>query len=73
MRNHSCFAMPRAKTVNHELESLSNIGSNLWDSIPSSMKEVDSINEFKYAIKTWKPDLCLCRLYKIYLQNIGYL
>ena len=73
MRNHSCFAMPRAKTVNHELESLSYIGSNLWDSIPSHMKEVDSINEFKYVIKTWKSDLCLCRLYKIYLQNIGYL
>ena len=73
MRNYSYFAMPRAKTVNHGLESLSYIGSKLWDSIPSHMKEIDSINEFKYVIKTWKPDLCSCRLCKVYLQNIGYL
>ena len=50
--------MPRAKTVNHELENLSHIGSKLWDSIPSYMKKIDSINEFKHVIKTWKPDIC---------------
>ena len=73
MRNYSYFAMPRAKTVNHGLESLSYIGSKLWDSIQSHMKEIDSINEFKHVIKTWKPDSCSCRLCKVYLQNIGYL
>ena len=58
MMNYSYFAMPRAKTVNHGLESLSYIGVKLWDSIPSDMKEVDS---------------CSCRLCKVYLQNIGCL
>ena len=65
--------MPRAKTVNHGLESLSYIGSKLRNSIPFHMKEIDSINEFKHVIKTWKPDYCSCRLRKVYLQNIGYL
>ena len=51
MRNYSHFAMPRAKTVNHGLESLSYIGSKLWDSIPSHMKEIDPINEFKHVVK----------------------
>ena len=32
--------MPHAKTVNHGLESLSYIGSKLWDSMPSHMKEI---------------------------------
>ena len=73
MRNYSYFAMPRAKTVNHRLESLSYIGAKLWDSVPSHMKEIDSINEFKHVIKTWKPHLCSCRLCKVYLQNLGYL
>ena len=44
MRNYSYFAMPRTKTVNHGLESLSYIGAKLWDSIPSHMTEIDSIN-----------------------------
>ena len=26
------------------------------------MKDIDSINEFKHVAKTWKPDLCSCRL-----------
>ena len=73
MKNYSYFAMPRAKTVNHGLESFSYIGSKLWDTIPSHMKKRDSINEFKNVIKTWKPDLCSCRVCEIYLQNIGYL
>ena len=47
MRNHSYFAMPRAKTINHGSESLSYIGSKFWDSVPSHMKESDSINELK--------------------------
>ena len=44
MRNYSYFAMARAKTVNHGLESLSYIGPKLWNSIPSHMKETESIN-----------------------------
>ena len=64
--------MPRAKTVNHRLKRLSYIGSKLWGSIPSHKKEIDSINEFKHVIKTWKLDLCSGRHRKVYLQNIGY-
>ena len=73
MRKHSYFAVPCVKTVNHGLESLPYIGSKLWYSIPSHMKEIDSINECEHLNKTWKPDLCSCRLCKVYLQNIGYL
>ena len=63
--------MPHAKTVNHRLESLSYIGLKLWDSVPSHIKELGSVNEFSNVIKTWKPNLSLCRLSKFYLQNIG--
>ena len=50
MRNCSYFAMPRPKTINHGLESLSYIGVKFWDSVPSHMKEIDSINEFKHVV-----------------------
>ena len=43
--------MPRAKTANHGLESLLYIGSKLWDSIPSHMKEIDSINNLNMSLK----------------------
>ena len=63
MRRYSYFALPCAQTVNHGLESLSCTGSKLWDSITTHMKEIDSINEFKHVIKSWKPDLHSCRLF----------
>ena len=44
MRNYSCFAMSRAKKVNHGLKRLSYVGSKLWDSILFHMKGIDSIN-----------------------------
>ena len=77
MRNHSYFAMRCAETVNQGLKCLSCIDSKLWNSIPSHMKEIDSVNEFKHFIKTWKPErlgnLYSYRPCKVYLQNIGYL
>ena len=67
------FAVRCAKTVKNGLESLSYIDPKLWDSIPSHMKERDSFNKAQQVIKTWKPDLCSCRLCKTYLENTGYL
>ena len=39
LSSYSYFAIPRAKTVNHGLESLSYVGTKLWDSVPSHMKD----------------------------------
>ena len=51
-RNYSYFVLRLPKTVNHRLESLSYKRSKFWNSIPSHMKEIDSVNEFKHVIKT---------------------
>ena len=76
MRNYSYFAMPRAKTVNHGLESLSYIDSKLWDSIPSHMKDLYSLKlgylicahvDFaKFIYKTL--DICSQRLFPFALR-----
>ena len=43
--------MPCAKTVDHGLESLSYIGSELWDSIPSHMKEMTLLMNLNMSLK----------------------
>ena len=65
--------MPRAKTVNHGFECLPYIGSKLWDSLSTYMKDLGTIEKFKNALKSWKPEGCSCRICKIYVKNIGYL
>ena len=37
------------------------------------LKKIDSLKNFKKAIKIWNPKSCSCRLCKIYIQNIGYM
>ena len=37
------------------------------------LKEIDYLKNFKNTIKKWKPELCPCRLCKIYIQNLEYL
>ena len=49
------------------------LGPKIWESLPNNLKNKESIESFRMAIKEWKPELCPCRLCKTYLQNIGYL
>ena len=39
------------KTVNHGFERLRYLGSKIWETIPSHLKEMDSLKNFKNAIK----------------------
>ena len=61
--------MPRAKTVNHGLESLSYLGSKLWDSIPSHMKKIVICAHADFAKFIYKSlDICSQRLFPFTLR-----
>ena len=73
LRNQRDFVIPNIKSVNYGLESIRFLGIKIWESLPNNLKNKESIESFKMAIKAWKPKSCPCRLCKTYLQNIGYL
>ena len=73
LRNQADFVIPQVKSVNHGLESIRFLGPKIWESLPNDLKNKESVDSFKTAIKRWKPESCPCRLCKTYLQNIGYL
>ena len=73
LRNVSDFIILKVKSVNFGFEIIRYLGPKIWDSLPQSLKNKESVDSFKTAIKTWKPDRCPCRICKTYLQNIGYL
>ena len=73
LRNISNFIIPKLKSVNFGFESIRYLGPKIWDSLPQSLKNKESFDSFKIAIKTWKPDRCPCRICKTYSQNTGYL
>ena len=73
LRNQRDFVILTVKSVNYGLESIRFFGPKKWKSLPNNLKNKELTESFKMAIKEWKPESCLCRLCKTYLQNIGYL
>ena len=51
LRNWTYFDVPKVTTVNHSSESVRYLGSKIWEIIPAYMKELDTIEKFKIAIK----------------------
>ena len=71
--NQTDFVIPQVKSVNYGLESIQVLEPKIWGSLQNDLKNKESVDSFKTAIKRWKPESCPCHLCKTYLQNIGYL
>lgn len=61
------------KTVNNGLETLRAICPKIWAMIPTEMKNLESLPQFKAKIKKWVPQNCPCRLCKIFVPRLGFL
>ena len=73
LRKRATFYQRPIKSVHFGTESLSNLAHNIWDSIPSEIRNLDSLLKFKTAIKNWNFDDCTCRLCKVYVPQVGFI
>ena len=51
LRSKSQFIISQFKTENHGFESLTHLGPKILETIPSHLKETNSLKNFKNAIK----------------------
>ena len=63
---------PSVKTVTKGKHSARNLGAVTWNSIPSHIRQQDSLKKFCDLIKKWKLD-CKCKLCKVYIRHEGYI
>ena len=61
------------KTVLYGTETLSYLGPKTWNFVPFDIRDCAAEPIFCQKIKKWKPDTCPCRLYKIYIPNLGFI
>ena len=73
LRNKKSWEAGNVRTVIYGTETIRNMGPKTWDLVPTEIKELNSLLEFKQRIKRWKPNECTCRLCKIYIHNLGFL
>ena len=67
------WVIPKARTVNNGLETIRYRGPVTWNLLPKELKSLETLESFKAKIKLWKPQGCTCRLYKTYIQGVGFI
>ena len=73
LRNKNPFETSNIHSVYYGQETLYFRGPKTWALVPAEIKQSKSISEFKNKIKKWKPIGCMCRICKIYINNLGFL
>ena len=61
------------KKVNTGLQTLGNLGPQIWDMVPNDIKLSPSLISFKNKIRKWVPTDCPCRLCAKYVANLGFI
>ena len=73
LRNKKSWEAGNVRTVIYGTETIRNMGPKTWDLVPTEIKELNSLLEFKQRIKIWKPNGCTCRLCKVYIHDLGFI
>ena len=72
-RAHSDIRRPLIRTTRFGLQTPSYIGAQLWDALPNSVREADSLESFMSLVRDI-PDLqCRCRLCADFISGLGYI
>ena len=73
LRNFQELSAEKRNTVNYGLETVTYRAPVLWAKLPSEYKLAGSLTAFKSKIKSWKCEICICRLCKEYQPSLGYI
>ena len=60
------------KKMTYRTESVSFMAPKIWSIVPQELTNSQSLYSFKKSIRKWKPN-CPCRLYKTYLEHVGFI
>ena len=72
IRSTNTFTTKSVKTVYYGTESLSYLAPKVSELIPNNIKSLENLPKLKKVIKTWKPDVCPGRFYRLYIPQVGF-
>ena len=71
-KNKRTFHSRHIRTVHFRSETLSHLAPKIWELVLEEIKKLEPVTSFKNAIKKWKPANCLCRLFRTYIFQVGF-
>ena len=72
LRSQADLQIPDVHSTYNGLNSLRYYGAVMWNSLPITLRNIETLSEFKGKIKQWKPKNCPCRLCKTYIDGVGF-
>ena len=72
LRNRHILNLPSARTTYYGTNSILFRACQVWNNLPLSIKQSQSLLEFKTNIKTLRNIECLCKIYKILAGRVGF-
>ena len=73
LRSQTDYKVPKINSVSYGENSVRYLGPKIWEIVPKELKSIESLVKFKFAIKSWIPLGCPCRLCKNYIQGVGFM
>ena len=73
LRNFQELESSLRRTVKFGTETISYRGPRIWNLIPERIRSLETLNNFKKEIKSWRCDACPCRMCKMYIQRVGFI
>ena len=73
LRNNNEFTQPRVRSVSNGTESVRFKGPQLWQTLPPTIRNSETLCRFKKEIKNLYGEYCPCKLCRIFIPNLGYL
>ena len=73
LRNNNEFFQPRVRSVNNGTESVRFKGPQLWQMLPPTIRNSQSLCQFKTKIQSWNGENCACKICRVFIPNLGYL
>ena len=59
-------------TAHFGTDIISTLGPKLWKLIPDKIRNASTLSAFKAKSKFWTINNCSCRLYKIFVKDLGF-
>ena len=72
LRHFQKIANTKKNSTKMGLETISYRAPQLWNLVPTDIKDALSLPTFKKKIKSWYCDSYPCRLCKTYIANVGF-
>ena len=72
LRHFQTIANTKKNSIKMGPETITYRAPQLWNLVPTEIKDAPSLSTFKEKIKSWYCDNCPCRLCRTYLDNVGF-